>query len=365
MPLTLAENRPPIPPGQLILRVTTSFDADTLDVAQHSFDLDAFTHLQGFERALGIEGRDFASFERILDFGCGCGRFLRHLAPLAETTELHGVDIDAEMIAWDEQNLPFASFMVGPHEPPTPYPDGAFDLVLNHSVFSHLDEHYQDLWLQELQRITRPGGRLLLTVEGLSSWRRLVEASERVGEDVSAWREELETRGILFIRDDHFVGSTHPEFYHSTTHAPWYVMEHWSRYFDVLAYMPDGAQSQDLILLGRRPDDAPVNTEVLAPRAAVAPVPPAAGAAMAPAVQQFRNLARTLVESARQRDVTGAAEPGAAEAAAEREAQMTRELHMLRAGLYEQGKRVGIIAADLQREIDELKAQLAASRETV
>ena len=363
MPLTLAENRPPIPPGQLILRVTTTFDADRLEVAKQSFDIDAFTHLQGFERALGIEGRDFASFERILDFGCGCGRFLRHLAPLADTTELHGVDIDAEMIAWNEQNLPFASFMVGPHAPPTPYPDGAFDLVLNHSVFSHLDEHYQDIWLQELQRITRPGGRLLLTVEGLSSWRRLVEASERVGEDVSAWRSELETRGILFIRDDHFVGSTHPEFYHSTTHAPWYVMEHWGRYFDVLAYMPDGAQSQDLVLLGRRSDDAPVSTEVLHPRAVVATPPATPGAAMAPAVAQIRNLARSLVESARQTGAPVPADPGAE--AAEREAQMTREINMLRAGLYEQGKRVGIIAADLQREIDTLKQQLADSPQTV
>jgi SAM-dependent methyltransferase len=364
MPLNLAEDRPPIPPGQLILRVTTSFDADSLEAAQQSFDIDAFTHLQGFERALGVEGRDFASFERILDFGCGCGRFLRHLAPLAETTELHGVDIDAEMIAWDEANLPFASYMVGPHVPPTPYPDGAFDLVLNHSVFSHLDEHYQDLWLQELQRITRPGGRLLLTVEGLSSWRRLVEASERVGEDVSPWRNELETRGIVFIRDDHFVGSTHPEFYHSTTHAPWYVMEHWSQYFDVLAYMPDGAQSQDLILLGRRPDDAIVSSEVLHARAP-APESSGPGAGMAPAVAQLRHLARTLAESVRQRNALAPETPAADDGAGEREAQMMREITMLRAGLYEQGKRVGIIAADLQREIDELRQRTTDSSPSV
>jgi hypothetical protein len=112
-------------------------------------------------------------------------------------------------------------------------------------LFTHLDERMQDLWLGELRRITRPGGLLLLTVEGQSSWNRTAEASELGGEDPERWRTELESRGILFISDDLFVGSSHPGFYHSAIHAPWYVFEHWTQFFDVAAFIPDGSLSQD------------------------------------------------------------------------------------------------------------------------
>ena len=73
------------------------------------------------------------------------------------------------MIAWCQANISYAQFTVGPHDPPLPYPDHHFDLVINHSVFTHLDERYQDLWLTELQRITSPGAILLLTGEGPST----------------------------------------------------------------------------------------------------------------------------------------------------------------------------------------------------
>ena len=46
------------------------------------------------------------------------------------------------------------------------FPDAYFDLIFNHSVFTHLDENYQDAWLAELERVTKPGGVLVLSVSG-------------------------------------------------------------------------------------------------------------------------------------------------------------------------------------------------------
>lgn len=197
----------------------------------------------------------------MLDFGCGsgcgCGRFIRHLGALSNQVKIHGTDIDSEMIEWSRRNIPFARFTVGPHEPPLPNEDESFDLVINHSVFTHLDERYQDLWLEELRRVTAPGALLLLTVEGQRSWNATSKLGKQAGDDVEGWRDELETHGILYTSDDQLIGSTHPDFYHSTVHAPWYVFEHWGKYLDLVSYMIDGSQTQDMIILRRRPDDVP------------------------------------------------------------------------------------------------------------
>jgi SAM-dependent methyltransferase len=210
VPLLLSDQRPPIPPADLMLRVITPFEAENIDAIRAGFDLDGFSHLEYFERALAAVGKEFSDFDRLLDFGCGCGRFIRHFGALADHVEIHGTDIDAEMIEWLGENVPFGHYAVAPHEPPLPYPDQHFDLVINHSVFTHLDERLQNVWLAELKRITSPGALLLLTVEGQSSWNRTAEAAAGAGEDPERWRDELESRGILFIADDLYVGSTPP-----------------------------------------------------------------------------------------------------------------------------------------------------------
>jgi SAM-dependent methyltransferase len=339
MTLVLADDRPPIPPADLILRVATSFEANDIEGARLGFDLGGLEHLQSFERGLAAVGRSFEQANRMLDFGCGCGRFMRHLGAVAPFVEMHGTDIDAEMIGWCQTNIPYAQFTVGPHEPPLPYPDHHFDLVINHSVFTHLDERHQDLWLAELQRITAPDATLLLTVEGASTWHRTIEASARVGENTDAWREQLETNGILFIADDSFVGSTHPDFYHSTIHSPWYVFEHWTRYFDIAAYIPDGSVSQDLIVLRRRQDGA----------AGV----PAIGRRVTQPQQMSPRSSRSLDRFA-ERIALALRQPARNPEGPDEATK--RELSMLRAGLYEQGNRMSVLAAELRKEIDALRA---------
>ena len=371
MPLPLADDRPPIPPVDLILRVALTFDAEHMEAARESFDLDGLGHLEYFERALSVVGREFGEFDRLLDFGCGCGRFLRHFGSLASEVEINGTDIDAEMIEWCRENIPFGRFEVAPHTPPLPYPEHHFDLVINHSVFSHLDERMQDLWLTELQRITRPDALILLTVEGPSSWSRLGAAYDYERGEYQGWRAELESRGIVHIAQDILIGSTHPDFYHSTFHAPWYVMEHWTRWFDLVAYVPDGSISQDLIVLRRRADGAPA-PRTIGHRGAAAPSP-AQAAPASPVQVHLAELERLLHPLLPPRTVIGQAKRrllrfeleqqrqvnqhlafllrALAPAAAERDQSVDRELAMTRAGLYEQANRVSLLAKQLREEI--------------
>ena len=199
------------------------------------------------ERTLGIAGRTLDSFESILDFGCGCGRMLLWMQELGRTRALHGTDVDAEAIDWCREHVPYAEVTVNGADPPLPFRDGAFDLVFSHSVFTHVDERRQDAWLGELQRVTCPSGLLVLSTHGEIA----------LGADVWRIRERLEDEGIVFIDDVFGPEYPLPDWYQRTFHAPWYVFEHWGRWFEIRAYLPGGALGvQDQILLERQAGDA-------------------------------------------------------------------------------------------------------------
>jgi SAM-dependent methyltransferase len=174
---------------------------------------------------------------------------------------VYGSDIDPEAIAWAAENIPYAQVSVNPHDPPLPYDDHTFDLVFSHSVFTHMDEERQDWWLRELRRVTRVGGFLLLSVSGENAVRFLRESLEedaekrlQLADDVTA---HLERDGIYFIPDiNDPLNRGLPSWYQATFHAPWYVFEHWGRWFEIRSFIPGAALGlQDHVLLERVPDD--------------------------------------------------------------------------------------------------------------
>ena len=76
---------------------------------------------------------------RVLDFGCGAGRVLRHFSTDAESGEFWGCDIDGASIDWCRANLsPPFRFFRNDELPPLPHPDQSFDLIYAMSVFTHL-----------------------------------------------------------------------------------------------------------------------------------------------------------------------------------------------------------------------------------
>ena len=99
--------------------------------------------------------------DAVLDFACGCGRLARHMA-VRTPARLFGCDINPTLVAWCTANLP-GTYAVTRRQPPLPYDQGAFALVYAVSLFTHLHEPSARAWLQELARVTRPGGLALLT----------------------------------------------------------------------------------------------------------------------------------------------------------------------------------------------------------
>ncbi|MGH9177833.1 MAG: class I SAM-dependent methyltransferase, partial [Acidimicrobiales bacterium] len=162
--------------------------------------------VRDIEAVLAVMGRSMSSYRRIYDFGCGCGRILLWLGHLSETSEVYGSDIDARAVRWAQEQFPWAQLSVNQPLPPLEHPDASFDLVYNHSVFTHIDEQYQDLWLAELRRVTKPGANLLLSVHGENAFFEYEAASRNAGGNPQLVRDQLASEGIAFIREDPWVG---------------------------------------------------------------------------------------------------------------------------------------------------------------
>ncbi|MEA2155670.1 MAG: hypothetical protein QOE11_1810 [Solirubrobacteraceae bacterium] len=103
-----------------------------------------------------LDGLELPSPCRILDAGCGSGRTLDELA---EYGDARGVDlspaaVDATRARGHDADVASVEDL--------PFPYGTFDLVTCLDVVEHTPDDRRTL--DELRRVTRPGGTLLLTV---------------------------------------------------------------------------------------------------------------------------------------------------------------------------------------------------------
>jgi SAM-dependent methyltransferase len=182
-------------------------------------------------RQLAYEmGIDLTKAGRVLDFGCGCGRTIRWFLPDAADpeysgVEFHGVDVDAQAIAWCKEHLHGGHFSANPLLPPLSYPPEFFDVIYCFSVFTHLDEAMQDLWLAELGRILKPGGLLLMTVHAESAVEILDEAQ----------KSELQLRGFAHARSQKLSGLV-PDWYQTTWHSREYIVSRLAAKFGDIRY---------------------------------------------------------------------------------------------------------------------------------
>jgi ubiquinone/menaquinone biosynthesis C-methylase UbiE len=207
---------------------------------------------------LSIFGKSIGDYQRVLDFGCGCGRVILHLEEVGRKVELHGTDIDAEAIKWAGEHIPWAKFHVNGGLPPLDFPDDYFDLIYNQSVFTHLDEEYQDAWLAELSRVTKPGGTLVLSANCDKGFHDFEKIFHEAGVDTAPYRTVLDKKGILFIANDSWKDGPFPDFYHSTFHRPWYIFEHWNKFLEIKAYFVRGSNDfQDFVLFNNREKQGP------------------------------------------------------------------------------------------------------------
>ena len=158
-----APDKLPLPPRrlhELIVGTDHLTIHDYLSIGQGCADT-----LRG---ALRAHAPTLQALEPILDFGCGCGRVMRHLWAAEPGLRICGSDINAAQVAWCRAHLPFEAAEVNAPTPPLAFAEGTFGLAYAFSVFTHLPVELQRPWLEELVRVVRPGGYLFLTFVGVA-----------------------------------------------------------------------------------------------------------------------------------------------------------------------------------------------------
>ena len=118
--------------------------------------------------------------QRVLDVGCGTGYFARLLAEAVGRDGLVvGLDPSPEMIRYgSRQTVPASAcqFQVGMAEA-LEFPAEHFDVVVSSLVIHHLPENLRVAALQEMRRVLRAGGKVLIaeaqSPHGGLGWRLL------------------------------------------------------------------------------------------------------------------------------------------------------------------------------------------------
>jgi SAM-dependent methyltransferase len=136
----------------------------------------------------------------LLDAGCGTGGFLLWASRTGSFDRLCGVDVSAEAIDLARGTVPAAELHVAPLDA-IPFPDESFDVVTLNDVLQHVDEHSLVDALNEVRRVLRESGTLLVRTNGARDGRR--ERSDWRLYDERSLRAELERGGFRVERVTH------------------------------------------------------------------------------------------------------------------------------------------------------------------
>lgn len=120
------------------------------------------TKLAPAEAVSLIRYRDQIEDCRVLDLGCGAGRLMTYLRPLAR--EIVGLDVSAHMIAHCRQAFPDLKFLEGDMRDLSPLADETFDSVLAVSnLFDAVSHDERLIVLAEVRRVMVSGGLLIFS----------------------------------------------------------------------------------------------------------------------------------------------------------------------------------------------------------
>jgi ubiquinone/menaquinone biosynthesis C-methylase UbiE len=145
----------------------------------------------------------------ILDVGCGTGVLLEFYRRY--NCHLYGIDTSPAMLAIAEKRLGAGAELHRGSAAEMPYPDHSFDLVTSMMVLHEIKRPIQLAILDEIKRVLKPAGRLLLVdynpgpVEFFDGWRSkgIILISEIAGgrEHFKNYRRFMSTGGLQSLMD--------------------------------------------------------------------------------------------------------------------------------------------------------------------
>lgn len=99
---------------------------------------------------------------RFLDFGCGSGTLLSKIVKVNSQLEVHGADVSKQAITIIKKKIPKGKFYHIQDGKKLPFKKNSFDFILASDVLEHIYD--TEFIFQELYRVLKPNGKLLITV---------------------------------------------------------------------------------------------------------------------------------------------------------------------------------------------------------
>lgn len=127
---------------------------------------------------------------RLLDFGCGVGRWASRVAREFKI-DVTGVDVSPTMVANAKADHPDLDLRVVNPLEPLPFPDDYFDAVMTVTVLQHVPDDEIGHVVGELRRVLKPGG-LVFLLENVHGSKRRTSLSGHV-----VFRPEVEYRRLF------------------------------------------------------------------------------------------------------------------------------------------------------------------------
>jgi ubiquinone/menaquinone biosynthesis C-methylase UbiE len=149
--------------AELRTRIQQSFDESSRDEEHFPSTIDPrIYHVKLIRDHLGdLNGR------RVLDVGCGKGRFARIFHEQEPRAEIWGLDISEEMLRY----VPSAIHTRAGSMTELPFPDAWFDAAYATESLEHAVEIERAV--AELCRLVKPGGRIAIIDKNAEQWGKL------------------------------------------------------------------------------------------------------------------------------------------------------------------------------------------------
>jgi SAM-dependent methyltransferase len=187
---------------------------------------------------------------KLLDFGCSSGRVLRHFVAeqRAHNWKLIGIDIQAVLIEWMRRNFPpNIQVLCGTAMPHLPFEDNSLDAIYGISVFTHT-KYQWDTWLMEFKRVLKPGGLCMQSVQCEAAWEFYHQNRHE------KWVADGHPKAMLekphMDRDYLYYGNPDVS---QTFYKRKILIEFWSRYMEVVDFLPPPAFSYQNWIVLRKP----------------------------------------------------------------------------------------------------------------
>lgn len=172
---------------------------------------------------------------KLLEWGCGPGRVIRHIPVLDKNLDVFGSDYNNESIAWCQNKIPNIKFVKNELNPPLPFMDNYFDFIYAISVFTHLSENVCLSWIDELSRVLIPRGLFIVWTNG-----------DKIAERILPEERKKYNEGNFVVRDKYVEGKK----MFLSFHPPTWVENILLKDYEILKHYPGGFSglSQDVWL---------------------------------------------------------------------------------------------------------------------